>query len=180
MILDEDVEDVGSDRNPGHISVMTTEYIVSGLDDQAYPAFEAAEDARVGEAENTGISLMNAVVRPLGYLKSPPRAFPCWRIPSMEVVVAILADDVPAQESLLEIWRDFRVPFRAMIYAGQFLIEGTFYSEDEDPPEFTRQTFRPIEDATITGLMGGGIDEMQIKLGLVNLRHIHGFNAERM
>lgn len=179
MLLEEDVEETNLERTPQHVSVVTTEYIASGLDDFEYSALEAADDTRVGDEEASNITLRDAVVRSLGRLHNPPRTFTCWRIPSMKSVVAIVADDVTAQESLLEIWRDYRIPFKAMIYTGPFLVEGTLFSDDNDPPEFFRQAFRPIEDATITYLPGGGAGVISVKLGLVNVQFIHGYGVEK-
>jgi hypothetical protein len=96
----------------------------------------------------------------------------------MKNVIAILADDAPAQESLLEIWGEYSVPFKVMIYSGPFVIEGTLFSDDDDPPEFYRQAFRPIEDVTITYLPDREAETIRAKLGLVNVFHIHGFSVE--
>jgi len=179
MLLEEELEEEGLPRTPQHISILTTEYIASGLDESEYSAIEAAEDTRIGEEESGSLILGDAVVRSVGRLQAPPRTFSSWRIPSLNGVVAILADDPPAQEALLEIWREYHVPFRVMLYAGPFLIEGTLFSDDEDPPEFFRQAFRPIEDAVITPLTGRNPEPLAVRLGLVNVNHIHGYNVER-
>ena len=178
MLLEEDEEDVGKDRGPQHIAVLTTDYIARGLDDLDYSAFEAANDTQIGDQEGNGFRLADAVVQPLGLLNTPTRTFPNWYIPSMKSVVAILAEDIPAQESLLDLWGDFNVPFKVMIYSGAFLIEGTMFSDDDDPPEFYRQAFRPIEEAVITYLPDKKVELIRVKLGLVNVFHIHGYSVE--
>jgi len=178
MLLEEDEESVERESAPRHISVLTTDYIASGLDDVDYSAFEAANDTQIGDQEGIGFHLIDAVVHPLGMLNTPTRTFPNWYIPSMKNVVAILAEDVPAQESLLDLWSDFNVPFKVMIYSGAFLIEGTMFSDDDDPPEFYRQAFRPIEDAVITYLPDRKAELIRVKSGLVNVFHMHGYCLE--
>jgi hypothetical protein len=178
MLLEEDEEDIEKEIGPQHISVLTTDYIARGLDDPQYSAFEAANDTQIGDQECNSFRLTDAVVQPLGIFITPTRIFPNWYIPSMKSVVAILAEDVPAQESLLDHWADFNVPFKVMIYSGAFLIEGTMFSDDDDPPEFYRQAFRPIEEAIITYLPDKKADPIRVKLGLVNVFHIHGYSVE--
>lgn len=178
MLLEEDKEEVEREKGPRHISVLTTEYLARGLDDPDDSALEAAEDMRLGDEEGTGFLLTDVIVQSLGRLEVPTRAFGNWRVPSMKNVIAILADDAAAQESLLEIWGEYRVPFKVMIYSGPFVIEGTLFSEDEDPPEFYRHAFRPMEDVTITFLPGRESESIRGKLGLVNVFHIHGFSVE--
>ncbi len=179
MLLEEDEEDVANERGPQHISVLTTEYIARGLDDPEYSAFEAANDTHIGDEEGNDFLLTDAVVQPFGMLNTPTRTFSNWRIPSVKSVVALLADDTPAQETLLDFWADFNVPFKVMIYAGPFIIEGTMFSDDNDPPEFYRQAFRPIEEATVTYLLDKKADVIRVKLGLVNVFHIHGYSVEK-
>jgi hypothetical protein len=178
MRLEEDKDEVEREKDPLHISVLTTEYLARGLDDPDYSALEAAEDTRLGDEEENGFLLTNVTVESLGRLKTPARVFGNWRVPSMRNVIAILAEDAPAQESLLEIWGEYRVPFKVMIYSGPFVIEGTLFSDDDDLPEFYRQAFRPIEDAMITYLPDREAEPIQVKLGLVNVFHIHGFSVE--
>ena len=178
MLLEEDKEEIEGEKSPRHISVLTTEYLARGLDDPDYSALEAAEDTRLGDEEGTGFLLTDVIVESLGGLEVPARAFGNWRVPSTKNVIAILADDAPAQESLLEIWGEYRVPFKVMIYSGPFVIEGTLFSDDEDPPEFYRQAFRPIEDMIITYLPDREAESIRAKLGLVNVFHIHGFSVE--
>ncbi|MBM3126705.1 MAG: hypothetical protein FJZ87_16820 [Chloroflexi bacterium] len=178
MLLDEDQEEGDYEKAPMHVTVLTAEYIASGLDDGDIPALEAAEDTRLGEQDSLTIQLKDAVVRTLGRLVIPTRTFTNWRIPSMRNVVAILADDAPAQEALLEIWREFSVPFKVMLYSGPFVIEGTMYSDDDDPPEFYRQAFRPIEDALISHVPDQEMEPIRVKLGLVNVLPVHGYHVE--
>ncbi len=179
MLLEEDEEDAVHERGPQHISVLTTDYMIKGLDNPEYSAFEAANDTLIGEEDGNDFLLTDAVIQPLGPLNIPTRTFPNWRIPSMKSIVAILADDVAAQETLLDFWADFNVPFKVMIYAGPFVIEGTMFSDDDDPPEFYRQAFRPIEDATITYILDKKADVIRVTLGLVNVFHIHGYSVEK-
>ena len=180
MLLEEDEDEVERERLPQHVSVLTTEYIARGLDDPEYSAFESADDTRLGDDEGSGLVLTDVVVESVGSLKTPPRTFANWRIPSMKNVIAILAEDVPAQETLLEVWKDFKTPFKVMIYTGSFVIEGTILSDDDDPPEFYRQAFRPIEDATISYQMGLKTETIHVKQGLVNVFQIHGYSVEKL
>ncbi|MCE9645996.1 MAG: hypothetical protein K8S20_08355 [Chloroflexi bacterium] len=173
-------EDENQERGPQHVSVLTTEYIAKGLGDMEYSAFEAASDTRIAENESYDFFLANVIVQSLGRLKTPSRTFPTWHIPSMNQVIAILADDVPAQETLLDYWIDFNVPFKAMIYSGPFVIEGKMFSEDQDPPEFYKQAFRPIQDATITYQLGKQPEVIRVKLGLVNVFQVHGYSIEKL
>ncbi len=179
MLLEEDEEDIEMEKGPQHISVLTTDYIAKGLDDLEYSAFEAANDTQIGDEEGNGFLLTDAVVQPFGVFNTPTRTFANWYVPSMKSVVAILAEDIPAQESLLDLWGDFNVPFKVMIYSGAFIIEGTMFSDDQDPPEFYRQAFRPIEDAIITYLPDKKAEVIRVKLGLVNVFHIHGYSVEK-
>lgn len=179
MLLEEDEDEVDREKTPQHVSVLTTEYIAGGLDDAGYSAFEAADDTRIGDDEGNGFLLRDVIVQPLGSLQTATRTFATWRVPSMNNVIAILADDVPAQECLLEVWRDFNVPFKVMIYTGPFVIEGTIFSDDDDPPEFYRQAFRPIEEASIAWQRDQKAEVIHARLGLVNFLHIHGFSVER-
>ena len=179
MLLEEDEEEVGREKGPQQVSVLTTEYLASGLDDPEYSAFEAANDTHIGDEDAHGFFLTEARVRSIGNLKTPAQTFANWQIPSMQSVIALLAEDAAAQESLLDFWADFNVPFKVVIYAGEFIVEGTMFSDDEDPPEFYRQAFRPIEDAMITHQSEGKGDAIRVKLGLVNVAHIHGFSFEK-
>jgi hypothetical protein len=180
MLLEEDEDDVEKDSEPRHISILTNGYLAAGLDDPGYSAFEAAFDTHIGDVEENGFLITDAVVRPLGTLNTPARTFSNWRVPAMKSVVAILADDIPAQEALLDLWGDFNVPFKVMIYSGDYLIEGTMFSDDDDPPEFYQQAFRPMEEAIITYLPDKKADVIHVKLGLVNVFHIHGFSIDEV
>jgi hypothetical protein len=179
MLLEEDEEEVEKEKGPQHVAVLTADYMAKGLDDIEYSAFEAANDTHIGDEDAHGFLLTDVLVQPIGKLNTPSRTFPNWQIPSMQSVIVILAEDIPAQESLLDFWADFNVPFRVVIYTGPFVIEGTMFSDDEDPPEFYRQAFRPIEDAKITFQMDQKADVIPVKLGLVNVAHIHGFSYEK-
>lgn len=174
-------EDDDKDRGPQHVSVLTTEYVAKGLGDVGeYSAFEAASDTRIAENESYDFFLKDVIVQSVGMLNTPSRTFPTWHIPSMGQVIAILAEDVSAQETLLDYWIDFNVPFKAMIYAGPFVIEGTMFSEDDDPPEFYKQAFRPIQDATITYQLGDQTEVIHVELGLVNVFQVHGYSLEKL
>lgn len=173
-------EDKEKNKGPQHISVFTTEYVAKGLGDLEYSAFEAASDTRIAENESYAFFLKDAIVQSVGVLNTPSRTFPTWHIPSMGKVIVITADDIAAQETLLDFWIDFNVPFKAMIYAGPFVIEGIMFSEDDDPPEFYKQAFRPIQDATITCQLGKHSEVIQIELGLVNVFQIHGYSLEKI
>ena len=168
------------EKGPQHVSVLTTEYVAKGLGDPEYSAFEAASDTRIAENESYDFFLKDVIVQSVGMLKTPSRTFPTWHIPSMGKVIAILAEDVSAQETLLDYWIDFNVPFKAMIYAGPFVIEGTMFSEDDDPPEFYKQAFRPIQDATITYQLGKQTEVIHVELGLVNVFQVHGYSLEKL
>ena len=179
MLLEEDEDEVERERVPQVVSVLTTEYMARGLDDPEYSAFEAANDTHIGDEDAHGFVLTAALVRPVGRLNTPSKTFPIWQIPSMQSVIALLAEDIPAQETLLDFWADFNVPFQVVIYTGEFVIEGTMFSDDDDPPEFYRQAFRPIEDATIVHQLDKNAEVIHVKLGLVHVAHIHGFGFER-
>jgi hypothetical protein len=176
MLLEEDEEDVQKERAPQHVSVLTTEYIARGLDDSDYSAFEAANDAHIGDEEGNGFLLTDAVVQPMGLFQTPSRTFANWHVPAMNNVVALLAEDTAAQETLLDYWVDFNVPFKVLIYTARYVIEGTMFSDDEDPPEFYKQAFCPIQDATITSVSNNKAEMIRVRLGLVNVFHIHGYS----
>jgi hypothetical protein len=173
-------DDKEIEKGPQHISVLTTEYVAKGLGDLEYSAFEAASDTRIGENESYDFFLKDVIVQSVGLLNTPSRIFPTWHVPSMSKVIAILAEDVSAQETLLDFWIDFNVPFKAMIYAGPFVIEGTMFSEDDDPPEFYRQAFRPIQDATISYQLGKQTEVIRVELGLVNVFQVHGYSLDKL
>jgi hypothetical protein len=172
-------EDEDKARGPQHISVLTTEYVAKGLGDAEYSAFEAASDTRIAGNESYDFLLKDVIVQSFGMLHTPSRTFSTWHIPSMNQVIAILAEDVSAQETLLDFWVDFNVPFKGMIYSGPFVIEGTMFSEDDDPPEFYKQAFRPIQDATITYQLGRQVEVIHVELGLINVFQVHGYSLER-
>src|SRR5262245_43583807 len=102
MLLEEDKEEKGEAASPYHISVLTTEYLAHGLDSTTYSSFEAANDTHIGEVDAAGFMLTDAIVQAFGTLNAPTRTFANWRIPSMRHVLAIIAEDVPAQEALLD------------------------------------------------------------------------------
>jgi hypothetical protein len=54
------------------------------------------------------------------------------------------------------------------------------FSEDQDPPEFYKQAFRPIQDATITYQLGKQPEVIRVKLGLVNVFQVHGYSIEKL
>jgi len=172
-------DDDEKEDGPQHISVLTTEYVAKGLGDAEYSAFEAASDTRIAENESYDFFLRDVIVQSIGAGNTPARTFPTWHVPSMGKVIAIIAEDIFAQQALLDYWADFDVPFKAMIYAGPFVIEGTIFSEDDDPPEFYKQAFRPIQDATITHQFDKKAEVLHVELGLVNVYQIHGYSLEK-
>ncbi len=176
----ESEESKEQEKSPQYVSVLTTEYVAKGLGDLEYSAFEAASDTRIAESESYDFFLKDVIVQSVGMLNTPSRTFPTWHVPSMGKVIAILAENDVAQEALLDFWIDFNVPFKAMIYTGPFVIEGTMFSEDDDPPEFYKQAFRPIQDATITYQLGKQTEVIQVELGLVNVFQVHGYHLEKM
>jgi hypothetical protein len=175
MLLEEDEEDIQKERVPHNISVLTTEYFVRGLDDMDYSAFEAANDSLIGDNEGTGFTLDNAEVQPMGLFQPPPRKFVNWHVPSMNNIIAILAEDPSAEEALLDFWVDFNMPFKVVIYTGAYIVEGTMFSDEADTLEFYRQAFRPIQDAIITCVSNNKAEPILVKLGLVNVSQIHGY-----
>lgn len=160
-----------------HVSVLTPEYLVKGLDDAGYSAFEAAGDLRRGADGDYGFVMTNAVVQSLR-LRSAPRNFRQWHVPSLEQVVLISAEDDFAIECMLDYWSDFAKPFKAVLYCGPFLIEGLLLSDEDAPPDFSRLAFRPIQDATVTYQLGGNQEILRVRHGVVHAAHLHGFGFE--
>lgn len=128
------------------ISVLSTDYLIDGYNIPDYPIFEAAFDTDFENPLNNSLELKDARVQPVGDLDLPARAFDLWRIPSMLNVVAAFSDDPAAEDDLLSNWEDFQTPFKVIICAGVFEVEGTIFSSDEDaPPDFSLHLFAPME-----------------------------------
>ncbi len=168
-----------SPSNPVRVTILTDEYIIDALDDPGLSILQAAFDSDPHEPTGGTIILRDARVLALGKVETPARTFAEWHMPSLVKVIAIISDDPAAEALIHDGWGDYETPFKAFIYAGAFTIEGTIYSEDEDPPDFELHTFTPLENASITYQMDKKEKAIRGRWGVVNSVLMHGFSIEK-
>ncbi len=161
------------------VSILTNEYLVDGLDDSDASALSGAFDAEIDDPTGGCLPLKDARVQPMGRINTPTRTFDEWLIPSFTNVIAIFSDDPAAEDVILEVWEDYQTPFKVIIYSGTYVIEGTVYSEDEDPPDFMIHSFAPIEDLKITNQADKNAEVIRAKWGVVNSITMHGYSIEK-
>jgi len=163
---------------PIRVTVLTDEYIIDALDDPGLSILQAAYDIEVDDFSGGSIVLKDAYVQPLGNINTPARTFSDWRIASFAKIIAIISDDPVAEDLILDGWPDYEHPFRAMIYAGAYTIEGKIFSEVETPPAFALRTFAPLEEFTITYQLDKTSKVIRGRWGVVNSVLMHGFSVE--
>ena len=160
------------------ISILTNEYLMEGFDDPEYPAFSSAFDTNVNGLFDGSAKLKDARVQPIGNLNTPVRTFEEWHVTSLLNIIAIFSDDDDAEDILLETWEEYQNPFKVIIYAGTYTIEGTVYSDDDTPPEFGLQIFAPMEDIKITNQMDKKAEVIRAKWGVINSAMMNGYSVE--
>ena len=168
-----------SSSRPVRVTILTDEYIIDALDDPDLSILHAAFDSDPTEPTGGTIILKDARLQALGKMETPARTFAEWRMPSFVKVIAIISDDPTAENLILQGWEDYQTPFKACIYAGAFTIEGTIYSEDEEPPDFALHTFTPLENAIITYQLDKKEKAIGGRWGVVNSVLMHGFSIEK-
>ena len=167
------------EQKPLRISILTDTYLIDGLDRDG-SSLAAAFDADPDDPTGGCLSLTDARLQPLGEIKSPPRNFNEWLMPSFDRVIAIWSDEPAAEDVLLEAWEDFQTPIKTLIYAGDFSIECILLSDEEDgPPDFMLHSFAPFEDAAITDLREKKPEVIHAKRGVINSALMHGFSIEK-
>ena len=166
-------------KNPIRLTILTDEYIIDALDDPDLSILQAVHDSEIGDASGGVIILKDATLHSLRHASAPARTFSEWRLPSLVNMIAILSDDPTAQQLIAEGWEDYQTPFKALIYAGAYIIEGKMFSEDDTPPDFRIRTFAPLEDATITYALEQKEKTIRGRWGLVNSVLMHGFSIEK-
>ncbi|MBI3168213.1 MAG: hypothetical protein HYZ22_07040 [Chloroflexi bacterium] len=171
-------EESETSKPPIHVTVVTDEYIIDAWDDPELSILQAAYDSEVSDLSGGNMVLKDAYVKPLGNINTPARTFPNWRIASFAKIIAIVSDDPAAEDLIVEGWTDYEHPFKALMYAGAFTVEGRIYSDDEDPPAFDIRTFAPLEDATITYQLDKNVAVIRGRWGVVNSVLMHGFTLE--
>ncbi|MBK6794689.1 MAG: hypothetical protein IPG80_19570 [Anaerolineales bacterium] len=166
-------------RNPIRITIVTDEYLIEAWDDPELSIFYAAYDSEVDDPTGGALILKDAYVKPLGKINTPARTFTQWRLPSFVKVIAILSDDPITEDIMAEAWVNYVTPFKSLLYAGAFTIEGTIFSEDDNPPDFALRTFVPLENSIITYQFDKDFKPIQGRWGVVNSVLMHGFSIEK-
>lgn len=161
------------------VTVLTDEYIIDAWDDPELSILQAAYDSEVSEPTGGTIILKDARVQPLGQADTPARTFAEWRMPSFVKVIAIVSDDSAVEDLLAGGWPNHKHPFKALIYAGAYTIEGKIFSEDNASPKFDPHTFAPLEDAVITHRLDKTSKVIRGRWGVVNSVLMHGFNIDK-
>lgn len=172
-------EEPETPQYPIRVTILTDEYIIDALDDPGLSILQAAYDSEVQEPNGGTIILTDARVQPLGQVNTPARTFDEWRIPSFIKIIAVVSDDPAAEDLIIDGWPDYEHPFKTLIYAGAYTIEGNIFSEDEDPPAFTLRTFVPLENASITYQLDKKQKTISGRWGVVNSLLMHGFSIEK-
>jgi hypothetical protein len=166
-------------KPPIRVTIITDEYIIDAMDDPELSILQAAYDSEIQEPTGGVIVLKDAHVQALGQVNTPARTFAEWRMPSFVKVIAIVSDDPAAEDFMVDGWTDYEYPFKAIIYAGAFTIEGKILSEDEAPPTFEIRTFVPLEESTITYQLDKKEKVIRGRWGVVNSVLMHGFSIEK-
>lgn len=167
------------ETKPLRTFILTDRYLIDGLDEDG-SSLAAAFDADPNDPTGGCLSLKDVRIQTLGETQTPPRNFNEWLMPSFDKVIAIWSDDPAAKDVLLDAWEEFQTPIKVLIYAGDYSIECTLYSDEEDaPPDFMLHTFAPFEDAEITRLLEKKPQTFRAKRGVVNSALMHGFSVEK-
>jgi hypothetical protein len=172
-------EEEKAPAKPIRVTIITDEYIIEAWDDPELSILQAAYDAEVSDLSGGTLVLKDAYVKPLGKINTPARTFSDWRISSFTKIIAIISDDPGAEDLIIDGWPDYEHPFKAIMYAGAFTIEGKIFSDDEDPPAFSIRTFVPLEDAAITYQLDTKIASIRGRWGVINSVLMHGFSIEK-
>lgn len=156
------------------ISILTDQFLIEGLDEDG-SALAAAFDADGG-----CLAILDARVQPMNGIQIPARSFDRWLMPSFDKVIAIWSNDPAAEEILFGAWDDFQSPIKTLIYAGDFSIVCTLYSDEEDaPPDFMLHSFAPFEDGAITSLREKTPQALRARWGVLHSALMHGFSVEK-
>jgi hypothetical protein len=154
------------------VQILTPEYLIEGYSDPKDDLFEYLSTANPDDDFN--FILTSVRVQPAGILCIPPFSCQEWHGSFLSSIIALMPRDDASLQAARAAFEDYEYPFRAEIFAGQYLVRGALMSDSEDSPNYLN--FVTVKDAEIESLLPEAkMGHLSFPLLFLNGMHIHGF-----
>ncbi len=165
-------------EKPWAIQVLTTEYVVDGYIQPEEDIFRWARQYGLTDAFECA-PLTSVQILPAGQLNTPPQSFTTWEFSYCTTIVMIIPGDEASRKAAPRDYRDYRHPFRAVIYAGPYVIRATVLSDSEETGMLfvDHKGFIPLRDAEIDcQLPGSRLTGLKVPWLVLNGGLLHGYS----
>ena len=155
------------------MQILTLDYLIDGtvdLDDELICIFEGGSGYY--EARDT-LTITSARIQPAGNLTTPTTYAPQWMLSSRGGVVAFIPQDETGTQALLKAAPGKTFSFRAVIYAGPYIIQASLLPGDL----FERSAFIHAQDAEINcQVPGAQLKAFTAPWILFNIELVQGYH----
>ncbi len=165
---------------PWEIQILTTDYSIEGHIQPDEDIFRWARQYGFTDAFECA-PLTSVQVLPTGHLTTPPKSFATWDLAYCTTIVMIIPRDQASLKAAPKDYADYRHPFRAVIYAGPYVIRATVLSDSEDSQMLfvDHKGFVPLRDAEIDCQMPGSpLMGLKAPWLVLNGGSLHGYSLE--